>query len=161
MVKLRIPATIWSYVSGVIAAIGWLILIDAQVYCNYVLQSKDMTVVNWIPCMIAFVGWILLNIVPVNHLILDSDHEHDRRVVYFARGWLFVAIFILFAAGITGCSLLIVDLGKHHKKFVWGALVTLFHPMLITLSGMCMLFGRIYGDSLKLGGDDDDGYSFY
>ena len=99
-----------------------------------------------------------MSIVPVENLTLETDHEHDVKVSYFARGWVFAAIFILFAAGITGCSLLIVDLAKHKKQFVWGALVTLFHPMLVTLSAIFMFMGRVYGDKLKIGEDDSYGF---
>jgi uncharacterized integral membrane protein len=129
-------------------------MVDAQCYDQYVRPKHEMTWVNWIPCIIAFFGWCLLVVVPVQNLTLETDDEYDTKVSYFARGWTFASIFILFAAGITGCALLIVDLAKHHKEFKWGALVTLFHPLLIILSSFLIFLGRIYGDKLAIGEDD-------
>lgn len=141
------------------AAIAWLIQIDAQVYCTYVLKTHDVTWLNWIPCMIAFVGWVLLTITPVQNLILETDDEHDAKVANFARGWVFAAILILFTSGVVGFILTLVDLAKYQKEYVWGALVSLFHPMLVIISAFGIFFGRIYGDQVKFGEDPND-YGF-
>jgi cytochrome bd-type quinol oxidase subunit 2 len=109
--------------------------------------------------MIAFVGWVLLTITPVQNLTLETDDEHDKKVANFARAWVFVAILILFASGVVGFILTLVDLTKYRKEYVWGALVSLFHPMLVIISAFCIFFGRIYGDQVKFGEDPND-YGF-
>ncbi len=60
----RIPATVWSYVSGALAAIAWLLIIDAQAFDVAVrfqkqVQAKEMAFLDWVPVIPATIAWIL------------------------------------------------------------------------------------------------------
>lgn len=102
--RCKIPSTIFSYISGFMVAVAWFLLIDAQVMNDHVNTNKEMNFLNWLPSIFSFFGWIGLNLVPPENLVPNSDHPHDLRVVWFARIWTFISMFILFGSGVAGLA---------------------------------------------------------
>ncbi|KAL0485653.1 hypothetical protein AKO1_011920 [Acrasis kona] len=126
---MRVPANIWSYLSGFIAAIAWLLIIDAQVYDSKINVDRgyeqEMRFINWIPVIPATLAWIMLNVVPVNNLKIESDHDHDQGVRRFAVGWTFVSVFLLFGSCVAGVTIMIHELIQPTTLYTWGHITTL------------------------------------
>lgn len=154
---IKVPAQIWSGISGILSAISYLILVDAQVYGTVIRKDREFGVINWIPAIVALAGWILLVIVPPQNLTIETDHKHDRKVAFFARGWTMAASLVLFTASFLGLALMVVELSHprfNRSTYVWGSVVTFLHPLLVTLSGFIFYMGRVLGDKIGIGQKD-------
>ncbi|EFC44126.1 predicted protein [Naegleria gruberi] len=149
--QIKVPQTTWAYLTGFLIAVAYLVVLDAQL-----IQGSESTFVNWIPTIICAIGFILVNVVPKDNLFLDSDHEHDVKVVYFARAWLFFGLFIVFGGVISGSVIMIVDLVDVNKKMAWCAVAPFLHSLFACIATFIFFVGRVFGKKLRCGESDED-----
>jgi len=156
-VSFKIPATLFSYLSGFLYAVAWFLLIDAQVVSKSGPNPpNEMDFLNWLPSIFAAIGWVGINLVPPENLVPTSDHEHDMRIVWFARIWTFVSMFVLFGSAVAGLAIMIKLLTDQTKVFVFGKIVTMLHPMIAIISAFMFFAGRVFGDKMKCGDQEED-----
>ncbi len=156
---VRVPANLWSGIAGVLFATAWMLLIDAQVYDLQVFmpskdkdkQFQEVVFWNWLPAIPCFFGFFFLQIIPRDNLIMDSDDDDDRKVVWRNRIFVLIAVVVLFVGLIIGAAVMISDFAKPEKLNIYGKIVTMLHPMLITLAALVMFLGKLFGDKLRFG----------
>ncbi|KAF0980770.1 hypothetical protein FDP41_013253 [Naegleria fowleri] len=151
--QIKVPQTTFAYATGFLLAVAWLCLLDSQLIPN-----SESTFVNWIPSIICAIGFVLVNIVPKDNLFLETDHEHDVKVVYFARGWLFFGLFIVFGGVISGSVIMIVNLVDAEKKMAWCAVAPFLHSLFACIGTLIFFVGRVFGKKLRCGESDEYTY---
>jgi len=135
---LSLPREAIAAVSGIMFGVGWLILVDGNVYENLVIHKQRIEFWYYVPGIIATVALFMTNIVNLEALNPYSWLFEDG-VSTRIRAWLFLSFVLNFGA-ITASIWLLV--AKFHTDDQWPGIAMVLQSVILFISSLLLMWAK-------------------